>query len=77
MILIDEYDTPIQQALFSGDSQKLENELRKFLVHTVSSHDVASEVFYHGLILGMSAVFNDYQEVTSNREEGLQGSRGI
>ena len=61
----------IQRALFSGDSQKLEKELQKFLVNTVSSHDVAAEGFYHGLILGMSAVFNDYYEVTSNREEGL------
>lgn len=60
----------IQQALFNQDSEKLKEELQKFLVRTVSYHDVMTEGFYHGLILGMSAVFNNYYEITSNREEG-------
>lgn len=60
----------IQQALFSQNSEKVEEELGKFLVRTVSFYDVAAEGFYHGLILGMSVVFNHYYEITSNREEG-------
>lgn len=60
----------IQQALYMGDEEKLQQELQKFLLNTVSSHDVAQESFYHGLLLGMSAVFNNYYYVTSNREEG-------
>lgn len=60
----------IQQALFNRNSEKIREEVEKFLVRTVSFHDVAAEGFYHGLILGMSAVFNNYYEITSNREEG-------
>ncbi len=61
----------MQKALYNQDADALKAELEKFLLKTVSYHDVASEGFYHGLVLGMSAIFNNYYEVTSNREEGM------
>lgn len=64
------FSISIQSALLLGDSNKLEQELHKFLTNTVSSYDVVQESFYHGLMLGMSAVFGNYYEVTSNREDG-------
>ena len=40
------------------------------MINTVSNFDVAQESFYHGLILGMSATFCNYYELSSNRESG-------
>lgn len=36
----------------------------------VSFYDASTEGFYHGLLLGISAVMNQYYELTSNREAG-------
>ena len=60
----------IQRALIECDQNKLQQELTDFLMDTVSFHDTSAEIFYHGLMLGISAVFNNYYEVTSNREVG-------
>ena len=64
------FSISVQQALLSGDSTKLEQELQNFMINTVSNCDVAQESFYHGLILGMSATFCNYYELSSNRESG-------
>lgn len=64
------FSISVQRALVSGDSVKLEQELHTFLINTVSNFDVAQESFYHGLVLGMSAAFCNYYEVSSNREDG-------
>lgn len=61
----------IQQALMEGNQDKLQQELTNFLKDTVSFHDTSTEAFYQGLLLGISAVMNNYYEVTSNREEGM------
>ena len=37
---------------------------------SVRYYDTAKETFYHGLILGLCALFCDRYEVTSNRESG-------
>lgn len=58
------------QAFTKGDSPSLEAALRKFLMETVSYHDAANEAFYHGLILGLCAIFSSAYELTSNRESG-------
>ena len=60
----------IQEALYSGDTPKLESALRNLLLVSVSSFDTAHENFYHGLVLGLCAIMDNRYEVSSNREVG-------
>lgn len=59
----------IQEALYSGDSLKLQKYIKTLLMQSASSFDVAGENFYHGLMLGLCAMFNEAY-LTSNRESG-------
>lgn len=61
----------ISQAIFSGDTDKLQTLLDKFMLESISSMDVASESFYHGMMLGLCAVLSNRYQVRSNRESGL------
>ena len=54
----------------SEDINRFQDELQKFIISAVSYNDASAEGFYHGLLLGMSAIMNQYYEVTSNREAG-------
>ncbi len=59
----------VEEAMFSGDGEKLRDIIGKLLIQSVSSFDTAGENFYHGFMLGICALFgNSY--VTSNRESG-------
>lgn len=59
----------VEEAMFSGDGEKLRDAIGKLLVQSVSTFDTAGENFYHGFMLGICALFgNSY--VTSNRESG-------
>ena len=59
----------VEEAMFSGDGEKLRDAIGKLLVQSVSTFDTAGENFYHGFMLGICAMFgNSY--VTSNRESG-------
>jgi len=59
------------QALLTGDAEKAQNGLSKFLENMVSAFDTgAKESFYHGFVLGMTAVLVPDYEVQSNREAG-------
>lgn len=59
----------VEEALFTGDGERLREVISRFLIQTVSSFDTAGENFYHGFVLGICALFgNTY--VTSNRESG-------
>ena len=51
--------------------QKLSDDLQRYIAQFVSAYDAANkESFYHGLLLGLTAlVLNDYT-VESNRESG-------
>lgn len=60
----------IQQAIIKQDVPKLQENLQKLLLNTISSFDYAHENFYHGLILGLCAVMNNLYRVDSNRESG-------
>ncbi len=62
--------TAVLRALLRGEDEKVQEELQKLLKGTISYHDAAAEGFYHGLLLGMSAMLNQYYTVTSNREAG-------
>ena len=60
----------IQQAIIKQDIPKLQDNLQKLLLNSISSFDYAHENFYHGLILGICAVMNNLYRVDSNRESG-------
>ena len=61
----------IQQAIFSGNTQKLQPLLEDFMLHSISSMDGANEGFYHGMMLGLCAILGNRYQVRSNRESGL------
>lgn len=60
----------IQEALYTNNAEKLQKELRRLLMQTVSYNDAANESFYHGFVLGLCAMMNNQYYVTSNRESG-------
>lgn len=60
----------IQQAIYQQNIPELQRQLQTFLRQTVSSHDAASESFYHGLVIGLCAIMNNLYYVSSNREAG-------
>lgn len=60
----------IQEAIFKNDANRLKNLLEKLLIESVSFYDTAKEIFYHGLVLGLCAMFSDNYYVSSNRESG-------
>lgn len=60
----------ISQAIFSGDTKKLQSLLENFMLQIISSMDGANEAFYHGMMLGLCAVLGNRYQVRSNRESG-------
>ena len=60
---------PIQEVIYSGDSDKLKGLLEKLLLQSASCYDTVGENFYHGLMLGLCALLSGYY-ATSNRESG-------
>ena len=61
----------ISQAIFSGDTDKLQTLLEQFMLQSISYMDVTNESFYHGMMLGLCAVLSNSYQVRSNRESGL------
>ena len=59
----------IQEAIFSGNTEKLKTLIQTLLIQSVSSFDTAGENFYHGFILGLCALLGD-AFISSNRESG-------
>ena len=59
----------VQEAIFSGNNDKLKRTLEKLLAQSVSSFDTAGENFYHGFMLGLCALLGG-SFVSSNRESG-------
>ena len=60
----------IQEAIYSGDGESLQEQLGKLLLQSASCYDTAGENFYHGLVLGLCAMLDNRYIVTSNRESG-------
>lgn len=60
----------IQEAIFQKDEKKLKENLEKYLRETVSFFDTSIEIFHHGLVLGLCALFTGSYRVSSNRESG-------
>ena len=59
----------IQEAVFSGDNERLKKQIQTLLTQSVSSFDTAGENFYHGFMLGLCALLGG-AFATSNRESG-------
>ena len=53
------------------DDVLLKQSLNKFLLETISFYDTLNENYYHGLLLGMTAIFAHDYYIYSNRESGL------
>ena len=60
----------IQEAIYTGDAEALQAQIRQLLLQTVSVYDTAGENFYHGLVLGLCAILDNRFEIRSNRESG-------
>ena len=60
--------------LLAGKVKEFEAGLKVILENIASTHDVANETFYHGLVVGFLATLNNYEiknyEIKSNRESG-------
>ena len=59
----------VEEAMFSGDGEKLKNVIERMLVQSVSFFDAAGENFYQGFLLGICAMFGSCY-VMSSRESG-------
>ena len=59
----------IQEAIFSGDNDKLKTMLQTLITQSVSSFDAAGENFYHGFMLGLCALSGG-SFISSNKESG-------
>lgn len=62
----------IQEAVYTNDASRLQRSLEKLFLQSASSFDTVGELFFHGLFLGICAVFDDKYYLTSNRESGLE-----
>ena len=60
----------IQEALYTGNADDLQKRLETLLLQSASYYDTAGEMFYHGLMLGLTAMMDDRYLVASNRESG-------
>lgn len=60
----------IQQALFSGDAEKMQKLLEDFMLSSISVFDGSNESFYHGMMLGLCAVLTNRYRIRSNTESG-------
>lgn len=71
----DELDISIpnlMQAFLAGDSDTVQEGLSEYLELLTSNFDAAKgkEAFYHGFVLGMTAVLTEDYVIRSNRESG-------
>ena len=60
----------IQQAIFTGNADKLQKLLEDFMLNSISVFDGTNESFYHGMMLGLCAVLSNQYRIKSNSESG-------
>jgi len=62
----------LMRALLRGDVERVQYGLERYLEKLASFHDTAKgkEAFYHGFVLGMTAILVPAYDVRSNRESG-------
>lgn len=68
-IILPSTAVSIQEAIYSGNSEKLQSLIQTLLMQSVSSFDTGGENFYHGFVLGVCALLGGFY-TTSNRESG-------
>ena len=61
----------ISEALLHKNGKALKAALNTFLLETISYYDTLNENYYHGMLLGMTAIFAHDYYTSSNRESGL------
>ena len=59
----------VQEAIYSGDSKRIQALIHNLLLQSASSFDTVGENFYHGFMLGLCAMLSG-SYATSNRESG-------
>lgn len=69
-ILPQAYAISVQEALFHGNIDALQEQLGNLLRASVSYYDTANESFYHGLMLGLLAITGNEYQLISNNESG-------
>lgn len=60
----------IQEAIFTCDVVKLQKQIQRYLLQSISCYDIPNENAYHMLLLGLCAIMSDRYFITSNRESG-------
>jgi hypothetical protein len=70
MLIPQSISIAIQKAIYSGDADSLQKQMRQLLLQSVSSFDTSHEDFYHGLLLGLCAMMDNRYYISSNRESG-------
>ena len=60
----------IHEALYTGNVDDLKKRLETMLLQSASVYNTVGELFYHGLMLGLTSMMDDRYVVTSNRESG-------
>lgn len=60
----------VQEALYTGNALELQKRLETLLLQSASYHNTAGELFFQGLMLGLTAIMDNRYYVTSNRESG-------
>lgn len=60
----------IQEAIYSNDTKKLKTALHSLLLKSSSCFDTTKELFFHGLLLGICAMFDNAYSVSFNRDSG-------
>ena len=59
----------VQEAIYSGDGQRIQNLIHDLLLQSASCFDMVGENFYHGFMLGLCTMLSG-SYTTSNRESG-------
>ena len=60
----------IAESFYTNDYKKLQKSLEEYMDKSISFYDAGAEGFYHGLVLGLIALMDDYYKIQSNRESG-------
>ena len=60
----------IRQAFYEHNIAMLTDQINNFLKQTISFYDSADEAFYHGMMIGLTAILNNRFHIRSNRESG-------
>lgn len=61
----------IQEAVFSGNFEKLKSLIQTLLIQSADLYDAQNEFFYHGLLLGLYALFCNAYVILDSELDGI------